>query len=404
MNKRQENKNRNTAPARGIALILVMLALSVAMVLALTFMAETSTSTAIAVNIRNQPKARQIAETGLALALFEIINNADWRTDHKVGGWVNNAKYGGGKFDIDVLDGEDLDGDGFIDATEGDGDLADDASDPATVIAIGVYEGVSHRVRAVVRPPDSASGVVVAGHLEVSNYGVIDSYDSSLGPYGGANVGSDVEALAESVSIIEFGQLKGTAETIVGGPPLPPIPPTPDLGPSPPDRIYNSGVTMINSDHHSGYLEITCGKKVGCATLIVDGDVDMVVDNDFAMNGESKLLLTPGSQLDLFVGGNFKFNGEAFVGSTDGSVPKLNIYCTGTGPDLEIKLNGNATSGLSANLYVPNVLCVMTGSLSFSGQFFGRDLQVTGSALFHVDVGGAGGGGGDGKYKVRWIE
>ena len=158
--------NRHSGPhghtrQRGIALILVMLALSVAMLLALTFMARMSTSVAIAENIRDQPKARQIAETGLALGIFEISNNPDWRTDHVEGTWVNSEAFGGGTFSVAVQDGEDLDGDGVIDATEGDGDLADDAADRVTITAVGSYRNLSHRVAAVLNPASPGAGALL---------------------------------------------------------------------------------------------------------------------------------------------------------------------------------------------------------------------------------------------------
>ncbi len=132
-----------------MALLLALFAVAISATLALSFLSAQSTSLGIARNIQNHSPARYIAESGLALAIAYVRADADWRTDQSHGTWVTDEPFGAGTFTIVGEDGEDIDGDGVVD---GDGDLADDATDLVTVTVTGMVNGASHIVRAVLTP------------------------------------------------------------------------------------------------------------------------------------------------------------------------------------------------------------------------------------------------------------
>ena len=128
---------------RGAALLLVLFALMSATVLAMTFVGGSATSVAIAGNIDRHAQARAIAESGLEVAMLYVQTDADWRTNQTHGDWLVDESFGGGTF---TIRGED-----------DDGNLADDATDIVRLIAVGRFDGVSHRIEAEATPGTTAA-------------------------------------------------------------------------------------------------------------------------------------------------------------------------------------------------------------------------------------------------------
>ena len=132
-----------------MALLLVLIAVAISATLALSFLSAQSTSVGIARNLQNHARARHVAESGLGLAVAYVRADDDWRTEQSDGTWVTDEAFGDGTFTIVGEDGTDLDGDGVVD---GDGDLADDPTESATLTVTGRVGGATHAVRAVIRP------------------------------------------------------------------------------------------------------------------------------------------------------------------------------------------------------------------------------------------------------------
>lgn len=172
---------------RGAALLLVLFALVIATVLALTFANGSATSVAIARNVDRHAQARAIAESGLEVAMRYIQTDADWRTNQAHGDWLVDESFGGGTF---TIRGEDA-----------DGDLTDDASDIVRLIAIGTFDGVSHRVEAEVTP----GTIVSPGNLlfVVANASSLNDSDSNKRDLF-QSWGYTVTLLSDNASSIEF--------------------------------------------------------------------------------------------------------------------------------------------------------------------------------------------------------
>lgn len=143
---------------RGVALVLVLVAVTVASILSMGFLYAQTTTVGITQNIDHHAHARAIAESALAIAVAEVEDNASWqwRTDHPSGAWVTDHSFAGGTFSVSGEDGLDTDGDGVV---EGDGDLADDHTDPVTLTATGRYQGATHRVVARLVPVPVTGGM-----------------------------------------------------------------------------------------------------------------------------------------------------------------------------------------------------------------------------------------------------
>jgi hypothetical protein len=152
--RKRINANAYAHRCRGVAMLLVMIALVMGSVLAMTFLGTQSTAHGIAQNIHHHAQARAVAESGLVIAIAHVQQNADWRTTFADGLWLEDQAFQGGTFTVWGEDGYDENGDGIID---GDGDLADDDSDPLTLTVLGSIDGVTHQVQAVVHPAGTGS-------------------------------------------------------------------------------------------------------------------------------------------------------------------------------------------------------------------------------------------------------
>ncbi len=151
-----DETERRTAPARhGVAMVLVLFAVGVATLLSMSFLNTQVNSTAVMQNVTDQAAARAIAESGLRMVYAHVQTNESWRKDRTPGTWINSHNIAGGTVTVSVEDGIDTDGDGTPD---GDTDLRDDVYDPITITSVGSFQGVSHRVSAVVTPSVAAVG------------------------------------------------------------------------------------------------------------------------------------------------------------------------------------------------------------------------------------------------------
>jgi HpiC1 cyclase len=82
---------------KGSITIVVMIAVAIAFVMSLTFLLASTTTTGIAKTMHEHARARQIAESGLMLAIRYVEQSPDWRDNRVAGVWFNSpAMYGGG--------------------------------------------------------------------------------------------------------------------------------------------------------------------------------------------------------------------------------------------------------------------------------------------------------------------
>ncbi|MDH3585394.1 MAG: hypothetical protein OER86_14420, partial [Phycisphaerae bacterium] len=105
-----------------------------------------------AAEMRFASEAQKIADLGLSITIMAVRKNPDWRKQHIQGTWVDRKPFGGGSFSIVVQDGADANGNGRIDADEGDGDLAGPVDEDVTLLCWAEYEGIVRFAGGVVRP------------------------------------------------------------------------------------------------------------------------------------------------------------------------------------------------------------------------------------------------------------
>lgn len=139
-------------------MLMVLLAVGVATVLALGFLASQSTAMGVGRNLEYQDRARNVAETGLQLAVAKVKADPSWRTNLTNGVWASNISYAGGTF---TVRGEDGTYNATTNAVVGDADLGDDATDPCTITCVGRYGGVSHTARALLTTTAASTPTVL---------------------------------------------------------------------------------------------------------------------------------------------------------------------------------------------------------------------------------------------------
>lgn len=190
---------------RGVAMLLVLGCVVVATVLSLGYIASQQTTIGVTQNVNAHAEARAIAESALLLAIDEVNNNGNWRTEYTHGQWLADKSFNGASIQITGLDGEDIDEDGEIDGDdETDGDLADDATDKVTLTATATINGVSHTVHAVVTPAAGSLLDVLMVVEDDSTLSAEDTYHQGL-----------FESWGWTVTVIDDGAAQGAVDTAV---------------------------------------------------------------------------------------------------------------------------------------------------------------------------------------------
>jgi hypothetical protein len=310
----RHNDHRHPArPAvarRGLVLPLVLIAMAIAIILGMCFLTSASTATSLSTAADQRLHARMIAESGLSIALGYIESDRDWRTTRSNGVWVTSQAFDGGTFTVSGEDGDRVDAAG---AVIGDGDLADDNSDPIVVTSVGVYQGTRHLVRAVRFPP-KLPGIAVSQRAEVKRTAQVDGFNPDRGAYAAGIATSSGIAQSNGVLRGPYVRLYNRSRVngnvyygVSGAPasavakdataivtgligPLPAAIPTPDIAePNWPnaigvDRSYSSGVTLLTTDTWYKNFELK-----GNATFRAVGNVKMYVNGDMNVTEDAKI-------------------------------------------------------------------------------------------------------------------
>lgn len=355
-------------PRRGLILPLVLMALAVSVILGMCFLTSASTATQLSAAVDHRLRARMIAEAGLAITLTYIETDHNWRTERENGPWLAAHELDGGTFTVAGEDGDQVDANG---AVIGDGNLADDATDPITVTCIGTYRGARHLVRAMRYPP-RAAGISVNERVEVKKTGLIDSYNPEAGPYDAATATAKAISKSNGIARKPYIKLRNSAKvngnvyygpggtyakavqkdsTAFSGPigALPmaiasaaidePIWPEGGTGVT---RSYSSGITTLSSDLWCDKYELK-----STATLQVVGNVNLYVDGDFTVTDDARIRLGLPITYGAATSGKIELLDSARVDSYDSSLGPYGGTNIGSGPLLAT--NATAAGSITVN-------------------------------------------------------
>ena len=202
--------------------------------------------------------------------------------------------------------------------------------------------------------------VFVVSAPTVNNGAFSDTYDSSIGPYGGANVGDE--------------------PTFVTGSTMPVLTEPVGLPPLIDQVVYSSGgTTVITGDIHCNTFRVD-----GQDLIQFDGNVTILCEMDFAVKNQGTVFeLLSGASVSLYVKGTTSFRNQAEV-NFNGDPAAFTIYNLGTS-DIEV----DQSALLCARVISPNASLVLNNSAEFFGTFVGESVDMSNTSEFHLDRSGA---------------
>ncbi len=264
--------------------------------------------------------------------------------------------------------------------------------------------------------------LTVREKIEVKDFSVVDSFDSNLGPYGGANVGDDAllsigGIKKDSVRVKKHSTINGhvlitpgadagkvirvdRSSSITGAigemdQPLEfPIIEMPDSGPDVGELEYEGGEHVISSNLRCDELELEDG-----AIVWIDGEV-VIQCEKLEMEDGAEIRLLPGATLTLFVSKELKLEDHSKLNMDPGNPQQVSIYmiqwARGAEEDDDDddedddhgggKIELKKQSQLAAWVQGDSVELKLKDESEFFGSFAGRRVKVEKRSSLHVDL------------------
>jgi fibro-slime domain-containing protein len=197
-----------------------------------------------------------------------------------------------------------------------------------------------------------SDSVQVANAPAVGTGAVFDTWDSSVGPYGGANV--------------------GPAPVVTVGGPMPDLGYPTWLGPSVGDVTLDDG--PLSGTLHCDNLTIS-------GRVVLSGAVTILCEQDFEMATHSDVELLPGATVALYVKGAVTFQPLTNFNVNTGQPRLATIYVLGT-EELRI---GQPHGMVYATVVAPLAHMIVMPNASFFGTYLGKSLTLMDNAGFHAD-------------------
>jgi hypothetical protein len=235
--------------------------------------------------------------------------------------------------------------------------------------------------------------------ISISGGYIIDSYDSSKGPYSGAHgqngpVGTNSTsrgAIIMSGNAVIYGDawvgpggdpsrvilmsggaaIYGTKSALTAARDMAPLT---DPGGSTPARFTNGTILT------SGSYRISSINLSGRAMGTIDGDVTLYVTGSISLSGSSKIIILPGSSLKVYVGRSMNISGGGIVNQTL-DPHALTIY--GTATCTSVSYSGS--SALYGSIYAPKANIALSGSSNIYGSAVGKRVTMSGGSAVHCD-------------------
>ncbi len=415
---------------RGSALLAALL-LSTVMGIALASYIHLCSQT-LALSTRNQQSSRslELAENGLEQALWSL-NNANFNgytfTTGSNGIHIATLPATPVTLENNLSGATDLEIDNYDGATSG----------PRTIIAKGtttlsdgtnIIRTLTATAASAVLFPNAIAAVdKAAGKVEFlsSASGIVDSYDSSLGPYDSSNPGAGavVTSLATTSSTATvqlsntnvYGYIAttrvdefqfGNSAVVAGS--LIPISPTVNparLSTSPYQPVFDVAVPSGTSTPLNPTAAMTIGNPAGTAAslytlgvsvlntqLTIDGPVILIIPNDATINGGIQITSTQVagkyvSSLVIYCEGSLTINGSAVTNATM-LARRLTIISADAPAHPETPIvSFNYTGDFYGSVYAPKgAITVSNPGPNIYGSLVGANVIFNGATSLHYDL------------------
>ena len=407
---------------RGVAMVWILFAVSILFVLCMALAVAGNLSTQVSHNIASRTQARLIAESSMDMAVAYVLIDPNWRENRTPGTWVGDAPLFGGTFTLDAS-------------------FTDSQVEPLTLTTTARINGAAWTSKAVLQPQASLKmGVFTRGKVALegstidpkgkgpSAGGTIDSYDSRLGPYGGANAGGSAETVSLSTSDgtvsvtggsriagdVSIGQggdpfravyvdassvVTGAAGAAVESPSMPVLTAPAGLGSNTGNlSIQGNDPETISSNLHVQDLEIKSN-----APLYISGNVIIYAEGNVDIWNKPSIEVLPNSSLTLYVKGSLDMHFHSPDTMVQGSgLSRMRIISLGTD---RIRIwDGSDMQGV---IVAPTADVIVESGASVCGAIMAKNVTIRGGAALHEDKNITGADAADpvvlgGNYSLRW--
>ncbi len=338
----------------------------------------------------DESKAFWVAEAGISRAVWELNNGT--------GAWTGWTTDGNNK----TLQGS-LGASGDYDIT-----VYDYANPPFKIAVTGYYpnrasaNAITRSFEIIVSESPAYLFKYAAysqDTLRISGQGFTDSYDSSLGLYGGTNIGTDGD-IGSGTEVDASGQAYVDGDVII------------PEGSTPPDSKYYSG--SVEEEDNPPLEQITVpanlvalpnGGSISSTTTLPPGDYQYWM---FNLSSKSTLTITGPANIYLTGGTSISVSGQAEIVIDSASTGPVNIYFDG---DVDLSGQGIANeTSIPSNLimygtnttsqtidvsgqadfygaiYAPTSEVSLTGQGGLFGSFIGDEVTISGQGGVHYDA------------------
>ncbi len=252
---------------------------------------------------------------------------------------------------------------------------------------------------------DKGGGMAARDNVRIEGFGVVDSYDSSAGVYGGGNVGQAAYVATNSTSddeihLLDDAVIKGDAYVGVGGDDEDGFDLEDDGEVTGTKGVLDEAISIASSVSAPGGMpanqgDVTISSNTtwssdqtfadltisGSAVVTISGHIRVLVDDDFKMQDSAQIVTPVGSSLTLYLDKDSEVTDSAQLNGDSQATGRVVIYQIA---DREFLINGNGV--VAADVWTRDDFKV-----SSSGVFYGRilcydDIEVTNSGQIHLDV------------------
>jgi len=394
--ERSDMKPRgNREPAirdRGTALIPILTLLFIAMALGYSSLVTGAAHMKQIELNRNSVQALEIAEVGLARALYELERNQDLDSVPGIGNV--GGDFGGGRFDTTTTS---------------------IGNNYYRVRGLGQVRGVRREVEMIAAGPENfyaRRALAARGTMTIGGVFSIDSYDSSLGSYASQATNSDAHGTYanENAKVASNDNMDAGPNAVIRGDAV--------LGPSAtltvhqntyltgtqvelpqpmtlPDPPVQGFVDAFNNNNNGAWTATNGSPNYNPTTkeLRVTGQTQLTLPpgtyffSSIALAGGASIVVT--GETKIYVTGNIDFGGGGLINQTN-RPQNLEIiahphevppgYVPPAQPDAQLS-GGSQTACV---MYAPAYDVSMGGSGVFMGAVIGKDVNVA-SMAFHFD-------------------
>jgi len=299
-------------------MMLVLIAMLFATILSAAYLASRDNSPTIAENVGNTSALTWASHSGVNLAVSILETQSDWRNAHTNGMLLTGLAMGTATVDVELIDLH----------TYGP---PTDSTTHVQIIATATQGGMTQRAEAVATvgtaeetlTPDLTDFAMYAGDsIDLKDTTMLTRWSSSptadlgmplwVGTHGTSPGAISVAAGAGAVNTIlatttsmSSSALSNLSSTLIGESPIvnnmplpdPPSPSVADPDPHNPPADLDITGERVDITVDTRYDDLSAD---GASTIVLDGPVDLIVDDDAMITGGSSLIVREKSELIVF--------------------------------------------------------------------------------------------------------